>query len=60
MHFNGVMEKVCKAGIKYEDVRVEPEGSTYQFPCREQAEKPDVKRYYSKPYHKPKMLALML
>ena len=33
IHFNGVMEKVCKAGINYADVRV---GRPYQFPCLKQ------------------------
>jgi hypothetical protein len=33
IHFNGVMEKVCKAGIKYEDVRI---GKPYKFPCLKQ------------------------
>lgn len=33
IHFNGVMEKVCKAGISYADVRV---GRPYQFPCLKQ------------------------
>lgn len=33
IHFNGVMEKVCKAGINYADVRV---GKPYQFPCLQQ------------------------
>jgi hypothetical protein len=36
IHFNGVMEKVCKAGIKYEDVRVEPDEGPYKFPCLKQ------------------------
>lgn len=36
IHFNGVMEKVCKAGIKYEDVREEPQDGPYRFPCLKQ------------------------
>lgn len=32
IHFNGVMEKVCKAGITYADIRVEGDGP-YKFPC---------------------------
>jgi hypothetical protein len=36
IHFNGVMEKVCKAGIKYEDVREEPQNGPYRFPCLKQ------------------------
>lgn len=35
IHFNGVMEKVCKAGITYADVRVEGDG-LYKFPCLKQ------------------------
>ena len=34
IHFNGVMERVCKAGVSYADVRV---GKPYQFPCLKQA-----------------------
>lgn len=30
IHFNGIMNKECKAGIKYEDVRVD---KPYNFPC---------------------------
>jgi hypothetical protein len=30
IHFNGIMNKCCKAGIKYEDVRT---GKPFQFPC---------------------------
>lgn len=32
VHFNGVMEKVCKAGISYRDVRDETM-KPYGFPC---------------------------
>lgn len=35
IHFNGIMERVCKAGITYADVRVEGEGP-YKFPCLKQ------------------------
>lgn len=30
VHFNGVMNECCKAGVKYADVRV---GKPYLFPC---------------------------
>lgn len=33
IHFNGIMEKVCKAGVNYADVRA---GKPYQFPCLKQ------------------------
>lgn len=33
IHFNGIMEKTCKAGISYADVRV---GKPYKFPCLKQ------------------------
>lgn len=36
IHFNGVMEKVCKAGVNYADVREEPEDGPYKFPCLKQ------------------------
>lgn len=36
IHFNGVMENICKAGIKYKDVREEPEHGPYNFPCLKQ------------------------
>lgn len=35
IHFNGVMEKICKSGIAYTDVRVEGDGP-YKFPCLKQ------------------------
>jgi hypothetical protein len=35
IHFNGVMNKECKVGIKYSEVRVEGEGP-YKFPCLKQ------------------------
>lgn len=35
IHFNGIMEKVCKAKIAYADVRVEGDGP-YKFPCLKQ------------------------
>ena len=33
IHFNGVMNTCCKAGIKYEDVRI---GRPFKFPCLQQ------------------------
>lgn len=36
IHFNGVMEKVCKAGINYSDVRVDDGKGPYKFPCLKQ------------------------
>lgn len=33
IHFNGIMNAECKAGVKYADVRV---GRPYQFPCLNQ------------------------
>ena len=36
IHFNGVMNKECKAGIKYSDVRAEPDKGPYLFPCLKQ------------------------
>lgn len=33
IHFNGVMNDTCTAGIKYADVRV---GKPYKFPCLKQ------------------------
>ena len=33
IHFNGVMEKICKAGISYADVRID---KPYKFPCLQQ------------------------
>lgn len=33
IHFNGVMNDTCKAGIKYADVRI---GKPYKFPCLKQ------------------------
>lgn len=33
IHFNGVMNDSCKAGINYSDVRV---GKPYKFPCLQQ------------------------
>lgn len=33
LHFNGVMNKACKAGINYADVRVD---KPYKFPCLQQ------------------------
>lgn len=33
IHFNGVMNKSCKAGINYEDVRID---RPYKFPCLQQ------------------------
>jgi hypothetical protein len=39
IHFNGVMERVCKAGISYADVREEPEEGPYKFPCLKQGGK---------------------
>lgn len=36
IHFNGVMEKVCKAGVNYKDVRETPPTGPYKFPCLKQ------------------------
>jgi hypothetical protein len=36
IHFNGVMEMTCKAGVCYADVREEPESGPYKFPCLKQ------------------------
>ncbi len=36
IHFNGVMSKVCKAGINYADVRVDDSDGPYKFPCLQQ------------------------
>lgn len=36
IHFNGVMENVCKAGVNYKDVREEPASGPYKFPCLQQ------------------------
>lgn len=36
IHFNGVMEKVCKAGVSYSDVRVKDDNGPYKFPCLKQ------------------------
>ena len=36
IHFNGVMNDECKAGVKYKDVREEPEDGPYKFPCLKQ------------------------
>jgi hypothetical protein len=36
IHFNGIMEKTCKAGICYSDVREEPGEGPYKFPCLKQ------------------------
>lgn len=36
IHFNGIMEKTCKAGICYADVRDEPDEGPYKFPCLKQ------------------------
>lgn len=33
IHFNGVMNKTCKAGINYADVRID---KPYKFPCLQQ------------------------
>lgn len=33
IHFNGVMNKECKAGINYADVRID---KPYKFPCLQQ------------------------
>lgn len=35
VHFSGIMDKICKAGITYDDVRVEGDGP-YRFPCLKQ------------------------
>jgi len=37
IHFNGVMSDICKAGIKYADVRVDLPDEPYKFPCLKQA-----------------------
>jgi hypothetical protein len=36
IHFNGIMEKICKAGINYSDVRVSDGNGPYKFPCLKQ------------------------
>jgi hypothetical protein len=33
IHFNGIMEKECKAGINYDDVKVD---KPFKFPCLKQ------------------------
>lgn len=33
IHFTGIMDKQCKTGIKYEDVRVDDDNGPYKFPC---------------------------
>ena len=37
IHFNGIMNDTCKAGIKYSDVRVDEDDGPYKFPCLKQA-----------------------
>lgn len=36
VHFNGVMNKSCKAGVAYAEVRVNEENGPYKFPCLQQ------------------------
>ena len=36
IHLSGVMDKVCRAGVCYADVRVEPYEGPYKFPCLKQ------------------------
>lgn len=36
IHFNGIMNDECKAGIKYKDVRVDDSDGPYKFPCLKQ------------------------
>lgn len=36
IHFNGIMNDCCKAGIKYADVRID---KPYKFPCLQQGGK---------------------
>ena len=36
IHFNGIMNDECKAGVKYKDVRVDDSDGPYKFPCLKQ------------------------
>lgn len=36
IHFNGIMNDECNAGIKYKDVRVDDSDGPYKFPCLKQ------------------------
>jgi hypothetical protein len=36
IHFSGIMDEVCKAGIKYRNVRVDEGNGPYKFPCLKQ------------------------